>query len=358
MYNAFNNIKVEIYGESHSEKIGVKLSGIKKGTPISLQSVQDFVDRRKSGDNVWSTPRKETDKVVFLSGVDNGALNGETIEGVIYNANIRSNDYAEIKTIPRPSHADFVCAVKDKTMVCPSGGGRFSARLTAPLCIAGGIAKDILLARGIKVLSYIRRIGSVSGDSYLTTTVTDTLIENIQTELKSLSNANQMEKEIALAKSEGDSVGGRVDLVVFGLPIGIGDNLFNGLEGRISTALFGVPAVKGVEFGLGFDFASARGSFANDPFDICDGKIFTTTNNSGGINGGITNGMPVTVSVSLRPTPSISKPQKSVDLKTGERVEFSIKGRHDACIVPRAQVVLEGALALSVLDALMDFDKR
>lgn len=358
MYNPFNNIKVEIYGKSHADKIGVKLYGIEKGTPISIESIQAFVDRRKSGKNAWSTPRNEPDEVVILSGVENGFANGEMIEGVIYNTTVRKDDYENIKTVPRPSHADFASAIKDKTMRCESGGGRFSGRLTAPLCIAGGIAKDILLSRGIKVLSYVREIGDVSGDSYLTKEVTADVIENIPTELKALSSADEMEKAVLEAKSDGDSVGGRVDLMVFGLPIGVGDNLFLGLEGRISTALFGVPAVKGVEFGLGFGFCGEKGSFANDEFDTDGKKIFTTTNNSGGINGGISNGMPITVSVAIRPTPSISKTQNSVDLKTGEKVLLSVKGRHDACIVPRAQVALEASLALAILDAIIDFDKE
>lgn len=353
MYSPFEKIKVEIYGESHSEVIGVKISGIEKGFKIDLDKLQEFTDRRKSGKNAWSTPRKEADVAEFVSGVCDGVTTGETIEAVVRNANVRSSDYNEIKYTPRPSHADYVCAVKDGTMECPSGGGRFSGRMTAPLVIAGGIAKQILARRGIRVLSYIRTIGGVTGENYLTTQVTEERISAIETPLKALTRADKMERAVMEAKENLDSVGGTVDIMIFGMPVGIGDNLFQGLEGRIASAVYGVPAVKGVEFGLGFGFADAKASEVNDLFTFSDGKVVTVTNNSGGINGGISNGMPITLSVAFRPTPSIARPQKTVNLRTGENVEITIKGRHDACIVPRGAVALEAAVALAVLDAII-----
>ncbi len=353
MYNPFNNLEIQIYGASHTDKIGVKINGIPIGEKVDLKYVQDFVDRRKSGQNVWSTPRKEEDKVIILSGIENGQVVGE-IEGVIYNKNVRKNDYENTQFVPRPSHADYVSYVKDNLSSIPSGGGRFSGRLTAPLCIAGGIAKQLLEKRGIKVLSYIRSIGEVEGENYTNSTINEEKIENISTNLKALSNASEMEEEVLKALNSGDSVGGVVDVLVYNMPIGIGDNLFNGLEGRISSAVFGVPAVKGIEFGLGFLMSKKLGSQVNDQYYFNGEKITTLTNNNGGINGGISNGETICLSVSLKPTPSISKPQKSVNLKTMENVTLSVKGRHDSCIVPRAMVCVEGAVALAILDAILD----
>lgn len=357
MINLFSNLKVEIYGTSHSEKIGVRLGGIPRGTKIDVELVQKFVDRRKSRQNAWSTSRIEPDRVVFLSGISGGVADGGVIEAEIANTNVKKSDYGDLKFIPRPSHADYVSAVKDKTGECPSGGGRFSGRLTAALAIAGGIAKQILENDGIKVLSYIREIGGVVGDNFAYSTINAQKIENIETELKSLSRADEMENAILNARADGDSVGGVVDVMAFGVPLGLGDNLFSGLEGRIAMAVFGVPAVKGVSFGAGFEFAKMLGSEANDQLMFDGKKVVTKTNNSGGINGGISNGMPIALSVAIRPTPSIAKEQDSVDLRTCENVKLSIKGRHDACIVPRALVPLESAVALAILDAKMEFER-
>lgn len=353
MYNPFSNLKINVFGQSHSPEIGVEIFGLPIGTKIDVNYVQSFVDRRKSGKNPWSTPRKEPDEIVFVNGLEEGVVT-DYIKAVIYNKTVRSVDYENISTIPRPSHADYVSAIKDGTNKVTPGGGRFSGRLTAPLSIAGGIAKYLLEQRGIKVLSYVRSIGEVEGENYAYNTVNAEKIENLQGELPALSRADEMISQVINAKNQGDSVGGVVDVMVFNLPLGVGDNLFNGLEGRISSAVYGVPAVKGVEFGLGFKMSKLLGSQANDELFYNGEKIITTTNNAGGINGGISNGMPIALSVAIRPTPSISKEQNSVDLKTMENVKFSVKGRHDACIVPRAAVVLEGVVALAILDALLD----
>lgn len=351
--SGFDKLKVEIYGESHGDKIGAKLYGLPKGFKIDFSSLNAFVERRKSGNNPWSTPRRESDSFEFLSGLDGEITNGDVLEVVIKNTNKNSGDYNELAYTPRPSHADYVATVKDGMDTCPKGGGRFSGRLTAPLVVVGGIAKQILESDGIEVLSYIRQIGRIVGENYLTKEVTAEEIKGISTPLKALSNAHEMEEEVLSALSDGDSVGGIVDVIVYGVKVGLGNNLFDGLEGKLSQAIFGVPAVKGVEFGRGFQISSLRGSEANDPFVYDGEKVVTETNNSGGINGGISNGMPITMSVAIRPTPSIAKTQRTVNLKTKENVEIAIKGRHDACIVPRGAVAIEAAVALAILDEIL-----
>lgn len=351
--STFDKMTVDIYGESHGDKIGVKLKGFPKGFKVDMDTLISFIERRKSGNNVWSTPRKERDTFEIVSGIENGVTNGEIFEAFIQNTNKKSGDYDELTYTPRPSHADYVSAIKDGTGECPKGGGRFSGRLTAPLVIIGGIAKQILESRGIEVLSYIRRIGSVCGDNYLSRAVTIDDIKSISTPLKALSKAKEMEQEVISALKEGDSVGGIVDVIVYGVPLGLGDNLFEGLEGKISRAVFGVPAVKGIEFGRGFEMGALRGSEANDPFVFDGDRVVTESNNSGGINGGISNGMPITLSVVIKPTPSISKKQRTINLKTKENVEIEIKGRHDACIVPRGAVAIESAVALAILDEIL-----
>lgn len=351
--SGFDKLHLEIYGESHGDKLGAKIYGLPKSFKVNMQVLSSFVERRKSGNNPWSTPRREEDKFQFISGLDGDITTGDMLEVVIENTNKRSSDYNGLEYTPRPSHADYVSSVKDGTGRCPSGGGRFSGRLTAPLVVVGGIAKQILESRGIEVLTYIRKIGRVEGESYLTREVTPLDIKGISTPLKALSNADLMEKEVLSALEEGDSVGGIVDVIIYGMPVGVGDNLFEGLEGKLSQAIFGVPAVKGVEFGRGFSMSALRGSEANDQFYYDGERIKTRTNNSGGINGGISNGMPITISVAIRPTPSISKPQRTVDLRSNKEVEIVINGRHDACIAPRGAVAIESAVALAILDAIL-----
>ncbi len=350
----FDNVQVEIYGESHSKSIGVRIDGFPRGVKIDLDVLEEFMQRRSASSNPWSTPRKEEDKPIFVSGLENGVLNGDIIEAVIENNNVRSVDYNETAYVPRPSHADYVAYVKDEAECIPSGGGRFSGRMTAPLCIAGGIAKQILSSVGVEIASYVSQIGLVKGKSYKTDKIELDDIKAIKTPLKSLSNADEMTAEVMSAAKEGDSVGGVVDVIIWGMPVGVGNNLFDGLEGKIAYSVFGVPAVKGIEFGKGFELSSMRGSEANDNFDILNDQICTKTNNSGGINGGISNGAPITMSVAFRPTPSISKEQDSVNLQTGEKIKLKIKGRHDACIVPRGAVAIEASVALAILDAMLE----
>lgn len=353
----FDIIDVEIYGESHSPEIGVILRGIPVGSEINPAEVQKFVDRRKSGKYLFSTPRREPDEIVWDSGLEPSAGGKSQVTGDIkahiLNTNVRPADYSYLVT-PRPSHADYVSAVKDGKNAASSGGGRFSGRLTAPLVIAGGIAEQILATKAIYVKAYIGELAGVKGRGYADgLPLPREIDECIDRPLPMLSEADRAADAASAAAKTGDSVGGIVECVVYGLPAGLGDCMFGGLESKISAALYGIPAVKGVEFGAGFAIAAMRGSTANDPFAVRNGKIVTLSNNSGGINGGISNGMPVTLRAAFRPTPSISLPQRTVNLNDGTETEIVVKGRHDATFVPRAVAAAESAVALAVLDELL-----
>ncbi len=346
-------LKVKIFGASHDEVIGVKIVGLPLGTKVSPESIETMLARRGASSSPWSTPRKEKDEVVFRSGVENGVVIGD-VEAVIYNQNIKPQDYKNISVVPRPSHADYVSYVKYGKIF--SGGGKWSGRLTAPMCIAGAIIKDALLEKGVRVGAYVSSIAQVQGLSYKNTNVTIDEIELCHPkELPTLSNENEMVNAVIEAKNALDSVGGTVECIVYGLPVGLGDNLFDGMESAISSAVFGVPGVKGVEFGDGFDIATMYGSVANDPFMIANGKVVTKSNHSGGINGGVTNGMPLTLKVALRPTPSIAREQESVDLTTMKNTTIAVKGRHDSCIVPRAVAAIESAVAIAVFEKYLEF---
>ena len=348
-----NKLKVEIFGESHAEKIGVILGGIPVGSSIDTLKIDEMLARRGASNTPWSTPRKEKDEVVFLRGIENGKVSGE-IEAVIYNKNTRPQDYTNVKVVPRPSHADFVSYVKYG--VIPSGGGKWSGRMTAPLCIAGAVAKDLLERENIKIGAYISSIGSINGKSYKNSQISVEEIEACHKELlPTLSNSQEMTSEVMEAKANGDSIGGTIECIVYGLPIGLGDNLFEGMESAISHSVFAVPGVKGIEFGSGFDITKMNGSIANDGFAVEGNKVITLTNNSGGINGGLTNGMPLTLRVALRPTPSIAVEQDSVNLATMTNEKVVVKGRHDSCIVPRAVAAIESAVAIAIYDKYLEY---
>lgn len=353
MSSAFSKLSVTIFGESHSEEIGVRIKGLPRGAVVDAALVQSFLDRRKSGDNSWSTPRKEPDRAIFVDGLDGNVITGEVC-AVIKNVNARPTDYSPYSETPRPSHADYVAVMKDGKDASLSGGGRFSGRMTAPLCIAGGIAVQLLSALGIRVGAYVSRVGGIQGKSYSD----GVTFEEIQNTAKkgdfALTRSAEMARLIAETRQKGDSVGGAIECAVFGMPVGIGDSLFDGLESKISASLFAVPAVKSVEFGLGTGFVDSFGSEVNDAFRYLDGKVITETNNNGGINGGISNGMPITVRVGIKPTPSVSLPQRTVNLRTKENVTITIKGRHDACVAPRAVPAVESAVALAVLDSILE----
>lgn len=342
------NIKLTIFGQSHSPAIGMTLEGIPAGESICMETLKRFLSRRAPGKNDWSTKRKEADEPEFLCGLINNTTCGAPITAIIRNTDTRKGDYESFSYIPRPGHADYTAFVKYGGFEDHSGGGHFSGRLTAPLCIAGGICKQLLMREGINIISRIKSIGPLedSGDLDRSTAEKDfPVIDDGQGKL--------MQEYILWAKSRGDSVGGTIECVATGLPAGLGDPMFDGMENRISQIVFGIPAIKGIEFGAGFAAAKMTGSRNNDQFFIENGTVRTLTNHSGGILGGITNGMPLCFRVAVKPTPSIAVSQKSFDETTLKETELLIPGRHDPCIVPRAVPCVEAAAAVAIYDALL-----
>ena len=339
------HINITLYGQSHDEKIGVILENFPK-TKIDEAALASFMARRQGGQGFGTTPRREDDLPTFLSGVQDGFAEGR-IEAILYNKNKKSGDYGELYGKPRPSHADYAAYLRDGTLDF-SGGGRFSARLTAPLCVAGYLAKEYLNARGIHAYAYLSSVGRIRGRSYKDGVCEEELKK--LTGFPSLTKQKSMQKEIERARKKGDSVGSTVECAVFGVRGGIGNDYFEGLESKIASLLYAIPAVKAVEFGFGFDLSRGRGSRMNDPLCFENGRITLKSNKAGGLNGGISNGMPLTVRVGLRPTPSIAVEQETVDLVTGENVKIKIKGRHDACLGVRALPIVESALCLALLD--------
>ena len=342
-------LSIEIFGESHSEKIGVKAQNMPT-FKFDEDELLKFLSRRKASGGVYSTARRESDMPIFVKGVDNGLIGGD-FEAIIKNNDVKSGDYSNLYGKPRPSHADLCAYLKDGTMDF-RGGGRFSARLTAPLTIVGGILKQYLEKEGIYICAYLSQVGSVVGKSYKNDEITIDEAREIR-EFPSLSNAEEMLKEIENAKKEGDSVGAIAECIVFGAPTGLGDSLFEGMEGKISTLLYAIPAVKGVEFGSGFALGKMHGSEANDAWRYEGEKVVAKTNNAGGINGGITNGMNITMRIAFRPTPSILKEQETVDLIRKENTTIKIQGRHDACVAVRALPVIESAVAIALADEIV-----
>ncbi len=342
------NIRLTIFGQSHSPAIGMTLDGIPAGHIIDMERLKCFMARRAPGNSELSTPRKEADEPEFLSGIKDNTTCGAPITAIIRNNNTRSSDYDELKARPRPGHADYTAQVKYYGAQDHAGGGHFSGRLTAPLCIAGGIALQLLDDEGIHVWSRIYSIGGIKDNGELETDISDKPFPTVDDE-----KAGLMKARILKAKEELDSVGGVVECKLTGLPAGLGDPMFMGMENRIAQIVFGIPAVKGLEFGSGFAAADMTGSENNDAFCINDGRIETLTNNCGGILGGITDGMPLVFRAAFKPTPSIGKEQRTVNLEKMEEVSLSVKGRHDPCIVPRAVPVVEAAAALAIYDALI-----
>lgn len=360
-----NNIKLKIFGGSHDALIGMELFGFPAGVTVSASELQSFMARRAPGNNAWSTKRKEPDVPVFESGVDvrstpDGDVyttNGDVVRAVIYNTNQRSGDYSSLSDIPRPSHADYAARMKFGESVDLRGGGKYSGRLTAPLCIAGALCLAYLKKHGITVGAHISQIGSVSDDGYDYVQLNAQTLEYVSAldfPLLDRSVEADMKAEIESARELGDSIGGVIECGIVGLPVGLGDHPFSGLEARISSVVFSIPAVKAVEFGDGFDIAHRRGSENNDAYYTDGVKVYTKTNHCGGIVGGMSNGMPLIFRAAVKPTPSISMEQDSVDLSTMQNVKFSVKGRHDPCIVPRAVPVFEAAAAIAIADALLD----
>lgn len=351
------NLKLKIYGGSHDEKIGMTLEGIPAGEQIDLEKLQSFMARRAPGNDPYSTKRKEPDEPVFLSGFDGNVTNGDVIEAVIYNKNQHSRDYSSLYDIPRPSHADFAARMKYGDSVDLRGGGHFSGRLTAPMCIAGGICLQMLEKRGIHIAAHIASIGNVRDDEFDKVNVSLKDFDSLHSHhFPTISEecGERMREEIEKARLELDSVGGTVECAAIGIGAGLGEHMFLGVEGRISAIVFAIPAVKGIEFGLGFGSSALRGSQNNDPFETDGEQIYTKTNNCGGILGGMTDGMPLIFRAALKPTPSIGKEQDSISLSRMENTKLTITGRHDPCVVPRAVPVFEAACAIAIADMLLD----
>lgn len=349
-------LRVSIFGESHGNGIGALIEGLPAGEAIDFDRLMRFMERRQGGRNALSTARKEPDRPEFVSGVLDGKTTGFPVCIQIANTNTRSGDYNNLALKPRPSHADFTAYMKWHGHADMRGGGHFSGRLTAPLCAAGGIALQILERRGIYVGAHLSSIGSVQDDAF-PMQPESVLFEQIAAkEFPVLSDEKgaMMQQEILAAREALDSVGGTIACMITGMPAGLGDPMFDGIENRLARVLFGIPAVKGVEFGDGFALSEMRGSAANDPFGTdLQGNIVTKTNRNGGILGGITTGMPVRFRVGIKPTPSIAQKQQTVTLPEGNETEIEIKGRHDPCIAQRAVPVIEAAAALTALDVLL-----
>ena len=342
------NIRLTIFGQSHSPAVGVTIEGIPAGETLDLEELRRFLARRAPGQKAWSTARRETDEPEFVSGLTGNMTCGAPITALIRNADTRSQDYAALARLPRPGHADYTAFVKYGEHHDYAGGGHFSGRLTAPLCVAGGICLQLLRREGIEVVSRIAQIGPVRDEGTLYASTAEKEFPVVSDE-----KGEHMREVIAEAKVAGDSVGGVVECAVLGLPAGLGDPMFDGMENRIARIVFGIPAVKGLEFGAGFGLAAMRGSEANDAFAVREGRIVTETNRCGGVLGGITDGMPLVFRAAFKPTPSIACEQRSVDLEILEEKPLVIEGRHDPCIVPRAVPVVEAAAAIAVYDALL-----
>ena len=348
-----DNLALHVFGASHSEVIGMTLEGIPAGERIDLALLQHFLDRRAPGRTPWSTPRKEPDAPVFVSGLCGERADGSSITAEIHNQDRRSKDYSALAHTPRPGHADYPAAVKYGSAWNGAGGGAFSGRMTAPVCIAGGICLQLLEREGISVISRISELGKTHDVGELTSSTAEKAFPVVNE-----NSGKAMIEHIMEAKADGDSLGGVVECKILGLPVGLGGPLFEGMESRIANLLFAIPAVKGVDFGAGVEAARLVGSENNDPFRLEEGGIVTESNHAGGILGGITNGMPLVFHAAFKPTPSIAKPQRSVDLERMEETELRVPGRHDPCVVPRAVPVVEAMAALAVYDALLSRRKE
>ena len=339
--------RLSIFGESHGKAIGIILDGVPSGISLDLEKIRQEMARRAPGKSPLSTPRNEEDDVQIVSGFFDGKTTGTPLTVMIENTDTRSKDYQP--ELLRPGHADFTGFCKYGESHDYRGGGHFSGRITAPLVFAGAVAKQILKEKGIFVGAHISQIGEIADTPFDKVNLDkETLLLSANQEFPVLDSraGESMQKQILDAQRDKDSIGGMVECGVIGLPAGIGDPFFDSVESRISSMMFSIPAVKGIEFGDGFNLGSMKGSCANDAFEVVDRTVRTKTNHNGGINGGITNGMPLVFRVVIKPTPSIGKKQETVNLKTMENIEFSVQGRHDPCIVHRAVSVVEAGIAL------------
>jgi len=337
------------FGESHGRCVGVIIDGCPAGLPITEDDIQREVDKRKPGASMAATGRIEEDRVEIFSGIFNGITTGAPVCLLIWNKDVDSSEYEKMRFTPRPGHADYTAFMKYGGFNDFRGGGRFSGRITAAFVMAGALAKKLLGLVDIEVLAHTIEIGGIKAEVKGFDEIKENVGKNL-VKCADLRAAEDMAGIIEKAKEEGDSVGGIIEGVALNVPVGLGEPVFDTLDGDLAKALFAIPAVKGIEFGSGFSAARKRGSENNDPFTIKDNKIVTITNNAGGILGGLSNGMPIVVRVAVKPTSSIARSQETVDMKSMESVNLMVKGRHDACIVPRAVVVVESMMAVTLCD--------
>lgn len=340
------------FGESHGNCVGIIIDGCPAGLPVTEEDIQAEVDKRRPEVGVAATARAEEDKVEILSGVFNGRTTGSPVCLLIWNKDVDSSEYEKMRFLPRPGHADYTAFIKYGGFSDFRGGGRFSGRITASFVMAGAVAKKLLSLIGIEVLAHTVAIGGIEAEPQALDAIKENIDKN-PVKCADLRAAEEMARIIEQAKEEGDSVGGLIESIALNVPVGLGEPVFDTLEGDLAKALFAIPAVKGVEFGSGFTAADRRGSENNDQFIIRDDKIVTVTNSAGGILGGISNGMPIVVRVAVKPTPSIAKSQQTVDIKKMESASLTAKGRHDACIVPRAVPVVASMVAVTLCDFAM-----
>ena len=350
-----SKIKLSIFGESHGNAIGITIDGLPAGFSIDMDKIMMEMARRAPGKSSLSTPRKESDIPEILSGYFEGKTTGTPLCAIIRNSNTKSKDYSKLKDVMRPGHADYTGAVRYKGFNDYRGGGHFSGRITAPLVFAGAICKQILEVKGIIVSAHINSIGKIKDCSFLESDISDELLNSFKEKELPLINTkleDEMRPEIFSARSSGDSIGGTIECAILGVSPGIGDPFFDSVESTLAHLMFSVPAVKGIEFGKGFDISKMRGLEANDEYYLENGNIKTKTNNNGGILGGITNGMPIIFNVAIKPTASIFNEQNTVNIVTMEETTLCIEGRHDPCIVQRALPVIEAVAAIGITELM------
>lgn len=350
-----SKIKLSIFGESHGNAIGITIDGLPAGFSIDMDKIMMEMARRAPGKSSLSTPRKESDIPEILSGYFEGKTTGTPLCAIIRNSNTKSKDYSKLKDVMRPGHADYTGAIRYKGFNDYRGGGHFSGRITAPLVFAGAICKQILEVKGIIVSAHINSIGKIKDCSFLESDISDELLNSFKEKELPLINTkleDEMRQEILRARSSGDSIGGTIECAILGVSPGIGDPFFDSVESTLAHLMFSVPAVKGIEFGKGFDISKMRGSEANDEYYLENGNIKTKTNNNGGILGGITNGMPIIFNVAIKPTASIFNEQNTVNIVTMEETTLCIEGRHDPCIVQRALPVIEAVAAIGITELM------
>ena len=352
-----SHYRCSVFGESHGKMIGIEIDGVPPGEAVDENELQAFMARRAPGNSKHATKRKEPDIVHIASGIMDGVTTGFPLMAYIENTNQYSKDYSNLLDHPRPSHADYTAHIHYKGFADMRGGGHFSGRLTAPLCIAGGIAKQILRRRGLHVGAQLLQIENIIGTPCDAMNVDAETLESMASmEFPTIDEGanSAMQAAIQAAAAEGDSVGGVVQGAIIGVPVGLGGPMFDGIENRMAQALFGIPGCKGVSFGAGFDAVTMRGSVHNDPFIMKAGNVTTTTNHAGGILGGITSGAPITVQIAMKPTASISIEQQTVSLSKHADAPLVVTGRHDPCIAVRTVPVLEAVMAIVILDLLLE----